>query len=168
MARYRSGSLKNRSIAVDIFAIVGAIFTVIGSTASVIAILPDTWKKDTVIEQSQIQVANAIAPDGYAVAHSKVTVVKKNTVFWLDTGEGLLLERTQGQDTIALAEFSGGFNPHPGFIPLYLNGVRHDIKIGEQIKTSDSECFVWPISRAGLTTYITRGGQWDFEYHCNS
>ena len=139
----------------DLLVVLGVIFTIIGAIASVVAVLPDSWKKGSLVEQSQVGVASAIAPSGFTVSQRVVPRVSKNSKFSLAVHESLLLETSSGTDTISLVNT---FGIH---IILVLNGVSNNVWIGDHIKTSDDGCFVWPISGANWRY------KWEFEYHCD-
>ena len=162
--RSRSYGRQRRYSAVEKFSIIGAVATVIGTVASVIAIGHGFLKEDGGTEKARLRSANVA--NGPGVSRHGSAVVAKNTRFSLAVGQGILLQRDRGEDAFALSELPNG-RVRPGIIRVYFNGMRKDIALGETVATSDDGCFVWIVSEASLMEEITRSAQWIFEYHCN-
>lgn len=153
---------KRRYSALEIISIIGVVATVIGAVAGVIEIFPMSSKGSRDAERPQPSSASAVAPS----VRNGAVVIKKNTTFSLTPGQGVLLQRDRGEDAFALSELPSG-RAGPGLIRVFLKGKQHDIALGETVATSDSGCFVWIISEAGIMEELTKSALWIFEYHCN-
>jgi hypothetical protein len=136
------------------FSIIGAIASVVSAMIAVINYLPESLKKDTIIERAQISTAKIIAPQAYDVVPKNLDIIKINSTFTRSPGGSALLTESK---RVPFAVYKVG---HKGIVGVYINGERDSMRVGQSLQVPETDCTIW------LFDIKDSIGPYSFELRC--